>query len=205
MTIGELARLFNAEYGIKCDLTVVECVNYRRGMWWDQTGLMWTPPSPNMRNLTQATIYPAVGMIEFSNVSVGRGTDQPFEFFGAPWVDGKRLAGALNEAGLPGLRFVPVEFTPASSKFKDQLCQGCYVVVTDRTKVQPARTGLTIAWTLKKLFGDAYQVDLVQKLLMSEPVLAELKRTDDPAKLPQIWTDGLEGFKAVREKYLIYK
>jgi uncharacterized protein YbbC (DUF1343 family) len=205
MTIGELARLFNGEYGIKCDLTVVECVNYRREMWWDQTGLMWTPPSPNMRNLTQAVIYPAVGMIEYSNVSVGRGTDQPFEFFGAPWVDGKRLAGALNEARLPGLRFAPVEFTPVASKFKDQLCQGCYVIVTDRTKVEPARTGLTIAWTLRKLFGDAYQVEPVQKLLMNEAVFAELKRTDDPSKLPGMWTDGLEKFKAVRGKYLIYK
>lgn len=205
MTIGELAKMFNEEYGIHCDLTVVECANYRRGMWWDQTGLMWTSPSPNMRNLTQATIYPAIGMIEFSNVSVGRGTDQPFEFFGAPWVDGKRLAHALNEASLPGLRFVAVEFTPTSSKFKDQLCQGCYVIVTDRTKVEPARTGVTVAWTLKKLFGDAYQMDNVQKLMMNEPVMEALRATDDPAKLPAMWGEELAKFKAVREKYLIYK
>jgi uncharacterized protein YbbC (DUF1343 family) len=205
MTVGELARMFNAEYGINCDLTVVECANYRRDMWWDQTGLMWINPSPNMRNLTQATIYPAIGMIEFSNVSVGRGTDQPFEFFGAPWVDGKRLAHALNEASLPGLRFVPMEFTPSSSKFKDQLCQGCYVIVTDRTKLEPARTGLTVAWTLKRLFGEAYQIDNVLKLMMNEPVMAELRTTDDPSKLPAMWGEDVAKFKAVREKYLIYK
>jgi uncharacterized protein YbbC (DUF1343 family) len=138
-------------------------------------------------------------------VSVGRGTDQPFEFFGAPWVDGKRLALALNDARLPGLRFVPVEFTPTSSKFKDQLCQGCYVIVTDRTKVEPARTGLTLAWTLKRLFGEAYEMGNVQKLLMNEAVFAELKRTDDPAKLPAMWAGELAKFKTVREKYLIYK
>jgi uncharacterized protein YbbC (DUF1343 family) len=205
MTIGELARLFNGEYGIGCDLSVVECVNYRREMWWDQTGLMWTNPSPNMRNLTQATIYPAIGMLEAANLSVGRGTDQPFEFFGAPWVDDNRLATELNDANLPGLRFVPIEFTPVSSKFKDQACQGCYVVVTDRTKVQPGRTGLTIAWELKKLFGDAFQIDAVSRLMQNEAVLAALKATDDPAKLPAMWRDDLAGFRAVREKYLIYK
>jgi uncharacterized protein YbbC (DUF1343 family) len=205
MTIGELARMFNTEYGINCDLTVVECVNYRRDQWWDQTGLMWTNPSPNMRNLTQATIYPAVGMIEFSNVSVGRGTDQPFETFGAPWVDGKRLAGALNDAKLPGLRFVPIEFTPESSKFAKQACQGCYVLVTDRTRVEPARTGLTIAWHLKKLHGDAFQIDAVLKLLQNEQVLEALKTTDDPAKLAELWRADLEAFKKTREKYLIYK
>jgi uncharacterized protein YbbC (DUF1343 family) len=205
MTIGELARMFNEEYGIHCDLTVVECVNYRRDQWWDQTGLMWTNPSPNMRNLTQATIYPAVGMIEAANISVGRGTDQPFEWFGAPWVDGKRLAGALNEAKLPGLRFVPIEFVPTSSKFEKQACQGCYVLVTDRTKVEPARTGLTIAWQLRKLFGDAFQVDGVVRLMQNEQVLAALKTTDDPAKLAEMWGAELEKFRAVRVKYLIYK
>jgi uncharacterized protein YbbC (DUF1343 family)/CubicO group peptidase (beta-lactamase class C family) len=204
MTVGELARLFNTDYQINCDLTVVECENYNRNMWFDQTGLMWINPSPNMRNLTQATIYPAIGMIEFSNVSVGRGTDQPFEYFGAPWIDGKKLAAALNAAELPGLRFVPTEFTPASSKHAQKRCEGCYVLVTDRAKIQPARTGLTIAWTLKKLFGDAYQIDNVIKLMANDKVMTALRTTDDPAKLAELWQADLEHFKAVREKYLIY-
>jgi uncharacterized protein YbbC (DUF1343 family)/CubicO group peptidase (beta-lactamase class C family) len=205
MTIGELAKLFNGEEEIGCDLTVVECVNYRRSMWWDQTGLTWVNPSPNMRNLTQATIYPAIGMIEASNVSVGRGTDQPFETFGAPWVDGKRLAQALNEANLPGLRFVAIEFTPTSSKFANQLCQGCYVVVTDRTKVESARTGLTIAHHLKRLFGEAYQMEGVLRLLQNEAVFDALKAGNNPATMSGMWREDLERFKAIREKYLIYK
>jgi uncharacterized protein YbbC (DUF1343 family) len=174
-------------------------------MTWDQTGLMWVNPSPNMRNLTQAAIYPAIGMIEASNISVGRGTDQPFEYVGAPWIDGKKLAAALNAANLPGLRFVPMEFTPTSSKFEKKACQGCYVLVTDRTKIQPARTGLTIAWHLKHLFGDTFQIDGVARLLQNDTVLTALKSTDDPAKLTELWKHDLENFRAVREKYLIYR
>ncbi|MDB5322045.1 MAG: hypothetical protein JWN40_3676 [Phycisphaerales bacterium] len=205
MTIGELARLFNTDYAINCDLTVVECQNYNRNMWWDETGLMWTNPSPNMRNLTQATIYPAIGMLETANLSVGRGTDQPFEFIGAPWIDGKKLAAALNAANLPGLRFVPIEFTPTSSKFENKLCQGCYILVTDRTKLEPARTGLTIAYHLKQLFGDAFQIDSIVRLMQNDAVLAGLKTTNDPSKLPGLWQQDLEHFRAVREKYLIYR
>lgn len=205
MTIGELARLFNTEYQVNCDLTVVECENYHRNQWFDETGLLWTNPSPNMRNLTQAEIYPALGMLETSNISVGRGTDQPFEYFGAPWIDAKKLAASLNTANLPGLRFVPMEFTPASSKFANKLCQGCYVMVTDRTKLEPALTGLTIAWHLKHLFGEAYQLDSIVRLMQNDAVLSALKSIDDPSKLPQLWNQGLEHFKAIREKYLIYK
>ena len=130
--------MYNTEFGINCDLTVVEVQGWRRSMWWDETGLIWVNPSPNMRNLTQATLYPAVCLLEATNVSVGRGTDQPFEMFGAPWIDGRKLAAALNEAGLPGLRFIPIEFTPTTSKFAKQKCQGVYVLVTDRNNL---RTG----------------------------------------------------------------
>jgi uncharacterized protein YbbC (DUF1343 family) len=205
MTIGELAKLFNEEYGIHCDLTVVECVNYRHSMWFDETGLTWTNPSPNMRNLTQATIYPAIGMLETSNLSVGRGTDQPFETFGAPWVNGERLAAALNAAKLPGLRFVPIEFTPASSKFEKQRCEGCYVLVTDRTKLESGRTGLTIAYHLRKLFGGAFELDKASKLIQNDAAVAAVTTTDDPAKLPELWRADVERFRTVREKYLIYR
>lgn len=205
LSIGELAKLFNTEYHIDCDLTVVDCKNYHHNLWWDDTGLMWVNPSPNMRNLTQATIYPAIGLLESSNLSVGRGTDQPFETFGAPWIDGKKLAAALNSANLPGLRFIPIEFTPTSSKFAKTPCQGCYVLVTDRTKLQPARTGLTIAFHLKQLFGEKFQIDAIGHLLQNDAVLAALKTTDDPAKLPDLWKNDLEHFQAIRAKYLSYK
>jgi uncharacterized protein YbbC (DUF1343 family) len=205
LTIGELARLFNTEYKIGCDLAVVDCKNYRHDLWWDQTGLMWVNPSPNMRNLTQATIYPAIGLLESANLSVGRGTDQPFETFGAPWIDGRKLAAALNAAHLPGLRFVAIEFTPASSKFAKTPCQGCYVLVTDRNRIEPARTGLTIAFYLRQLFGEKFQIDAIGHLLQNDAVLAALKTTDDPARLPALWKSDLEQFQATRAKYLSYK
>jgi uncharacterized protein YbbC (DUF1343 family)/CubicO group peptidase (beta-lactamase class C family) len=207
MTVGELARLFNTDFQINCDLQVIECRNYDRRMWFDETGLMWTNPSPNMRNLTQATIYPAICLLEATNVSVGRGTDQPFEFFGAPWIDGKKLAAALNadRANFPGLRFVPIEFTPTASKHKDKACQGCYVIVTDRGALEPARSGTAIAWHLRRLFGDAFQVDAVARLLHDDAAVAAIKTADDPAKIPDAWRRELEEFRATREKYLIYK
>ena len=204
MTVGELARMFNAEYGINCRLTVVEIEGWKRSMYWDQTGLTWVNPSPNMRNLTQAILYPAVGLIEATNVSVGRGTDQPFEIFGAPWIDGRKLAAALNGARLPGLRFVPVEFTPRSSKHAGRLCRGVYIIVTDRRAVQPVRSGMTIAWHLNKLFGKTFDLDKVLNLLANRATLTALTQTDDPAKLPAGWAKNLAAFKKVREKYLIY-
>ncbi len=205
MTFGELARMCNVEYGINCDLTVVELQGWRRSMWFDETGLTWVSPSPNMRNLTQATLYPAVCLLEATNVSVGRGTDQPFEVFGAPWIDGRKLAAALNEAGLPGLRFVPIEFTPASSKFARQKCQGVYILVTDRQNVRMVQAGLTIAWHLKSLFGSAFEVDKVVNLLANAETLAALKTARTPTTLPAGWREPLDEFREVRAKYLIYR
>ena len=139
MTLGELAMLFNAERKIGADLTVIELEGWRRDQWFDHTGLAWINPSPNMRNLNQATLYPGIGAIEYANLSVGRGTDQPFEQIGAPWIDGRGLAEALNARGLPGIRFYPVQFTPASSVHAGQACQGVFMVVTNREALQPAR------------------------------------------------------------------
>jgi uncharacterized protein YbbC (DUF1343 family)/CubicO group peptidase (beta-lactamase class C family) len=205
MTIGELARLFNKEYNINCKLTVIEVKGWKRSMWWDETGLMWTNPSPNMRNLTQATLYPAVCLLEACNVSVGRGTDQPFEYVGAPWIDGRKWAAALNAAGLPGTRFVPMAFTPIKgSKFGEKPCQGVYVMLTDREAFEPVRTGLTMAWTLKQQFGDQFEIDAVLNLLGNAEVMKALKTTDDPAKLPAMWKAPLAEFGKVRAKYLIY-
>jgi uncharacterized protein YbbC (DUF1343 family) len=132
MTIGELAQLFNAERKIGADLVVVKMDGWRRDQWFDQTGLAWINPSPNMRNLNQATLYPGIGAIEYANISVGRGTDQPFEQIGAPWIDGPRLASALNARGMAGIRFYPVRFTPSSSVHANVACQGVFMVVTNR-------------------------------------------------------------------------
>jgi len=205
MTHGELARLFNDQRGIHCDLTVIPMRGWHRWMWFDDTGRMWTHPSPNIRNPNQALVYLGVGFLEATNVSVGRGTDQPFEMFGAPWIDGRRLAAALNATALPGLRFVAITFTPASSKFAGQECQGCYIEVTDRTAVEPVRAGLTIAWTLKHLFGSAFQIRQVGHLLRNARSLGVLMETDDPGRIAESWREPLEAFKRLREKYLLYR
>ena len=205
MTLGELARMFNTEYKINCDLVVVPCEGWRRDMWFDATNLVWVNPSPNMRNLTQAALYPCVGLLENANLSVGRGTDQPFEVFGAPWIDGRKLASALNDADLPGLRFVPIEFTPTTREFKGKKCQGVYIIVTDREALRPVMSGLAIAWHLKRLFGDTFEIDKVINLLHNREALAALKKTDDPTKLPQMWQSSLKEFDAKRNKYLMYE
>lgn len=205
MTIGELAQFYNGEDKLGCDLTVIKVEGWKRSMWWDETGLMWVNPSPNMRNLTQATLYTAVCLLESTNVSMGRGTDQPFEIFGAPWIDGRKLSAALNAANLPGLRFVPIEFTPTSSKFKDKKCQGVYIIVTDRNALEPVRSGLTFAWTLKSLFGNTFEIDKMLHLLANAEVLAALKNTDKPETLPDLWKAQLAEFNQIRAKYLLYR
>ncbi|MGE5612541.1 MAG: exo-beta-N-acetylmuramidase NamZ domain-containing protein [Bacillota bacterium] len=204
MTVGELARFYNSECNIHCDLTVIELQGWHRPMWFDQTELTWVNPSPNMRNLTQATLYPGICLLEACNISVGRGTDQPFETFGAPWINAQKLAAALNSAKLPGLRFLPIEFTPKSSKFANQPCQGVSILVTDRTAVEPVRAGLTIAWHLKHLFGPAFQFEKVNNLLANQEILKSLETCENPANLPARWQSSLESFKQKRSRYLIY-
>lgn len=205
MTVGELATMFNTESNLKCDLTVIKCENWRRAMWFDETGLTWVNPSPNMRNATQALLYPSIGLIEFSNVSVGRGTDQPFEIFGAPWIDGRKLAAALDAQRLPGLRFIPIEFTPKSSKHAGKLCHGVYIIVTDRNITEPARTGVTIAWLLEHMFPDDYQQENVARLMHSDSAMKALMESDDPRVIPLAWREELAEFKKTRAKYLLYK
>jgi uncharacterized protein YbbC (DUF1343 family) len=205
MTVGELARFFNERMGIGCDLEVVSMEGWNRSMWWDDTGWAWVNPSPNIRNPTQAMLYPGIGLLETSNLSVGRGTDQPFEILGAPWIDGRRLAAALNKERIPGLRFVPITFTPASSKFAKLECQGVYIVVTDRRYLSPVNAGVTIAWHLENLFGKDYDLDSVVRMLHNDEALLALKQATDPGKVPATWKQDLEAFKQLRQKFLIYK
>jgi uncharacterized protein YbbC (DUF1343 family) len=205
LTMGELAGYFNKEYGINADLTVVPCEGWKRDQWYDATGLLWVNPSPNMRNLTQATLYPAIGILEATNLSVGRGTDQPFELFGAPWVDGIRLAKALNDAKIDGLRFVPVEFTPDTREFKGQKCKGVYIIVTDRDELEPVEAGLEIAWHLKKLFGDQFKIEKVNNLLHADATQKALETAKDPDDISDVWEKDLDGFKKKRKQYLLYR
>jgi len=204
MTIGELAQLFNAERKLGADLTVVKMDGWRRDQWFDQTGLTWVNPSPNMRNLNQATLYPGIGAIEYANISVGRGTDQPFEQVGAPWIDGPRLASALNARGLAGIRFYPVRFTPASSVHEGQACQGVFMVVTNREQLQPTRVGMEIASALYKLHGDQFDVKTSERLVGTPDALARAKAGDDPAAIVASWAGAEASWRRLRAKYLLY-
>lgn len=205
MTLGELARLFNGEKKIGATLTVVQNANWRRDYWFDQTGLPWINPSPNMRNLNQATLYPGVGAIEYSNISVGRGTDQPFEQIGAPWINGRALAAALNERALPGIRFYPVMFTPTTSKYAKELCQGVFMVVTNRATLYSARVGLEIAAALWKLHGDLYKMENTERLIGSRQHLERVKAGEDPARVVATWAAPEARWRQVRAKYLLYR
>ena len=171
MTMGELAKLYNEERKINADLTVIALENWKRDHWFDETGLTWINPSPNMRNMNQATLYPGVGAIEYSNISVGRGTDQPFEQIGAPWIDGPQLAEALNARRLPGIRFYPITFTPSSSKYAKEECRGVFMMVTNRATLQPVRVGIEIASALFSLYGDKYEPNNMWRLVGSEEIV----------------------------------
>lgn len=205
MTIGELAKLFNQDRGIGCDLRVVEMAGWRRAMWLDQTNLLWVNPSPNMRSLTEATLYPGIGLLETTNVSVGRGTDTPFELLGAPWIDGQELAAYLNRQKIAGVRFVPTRFTPASSVFKGEECGGVNIIVTDRAKFLSVRNGLEIAVALRKLYPTQWKVDSYARLLVNAEALEKLKHGDSAADIERSWSARLEEFRKTRARVLIYQ
>jgi uncharacterized protein YbbC (DUF1343 family)/CubicO group peptidase (beta-lactamase class C family) len=205
LTLGELARLFNAERGIGADLEVVPARGWRRTTWFDQTGLSWVNPSPNMRNLYQAALYPGIGAIEGANLSVGRGTDSPFEQIGAPWIDGPRLARALNTLALPGVRVYPVRFRPSSSRFAGELCEGVFFVVTDRHRLRPVRLGLEVASALHRLFGDRFELDAVVRLFGSASDVSRLRAGDAARDIAADWATGEEAWRRLAAPYLLYE
>lgn len=205
MTMGELAKLYNDEEKVGASLTVIPMENWRRDHWYDETALAWINPSPNMRNLNQATLYPGIGAIEYSNISVGRGTDQPFEQIGAPWIDGRRLAETLNARRLPGIRFYPVTFTPTASKYAKEECQGVFMVITNRAALQPVRVGVEIASALWKLFGDKYDPSNMWRLVGAEDIVTRLRQGEDPATTATRWSADEARWRRLRAKYLIYR
>jgi uncharacterized protein YbbC (DUF1343 family) len=205
MTIGELARLFNQERNLGCDLRVVEMAGWKRAMWLDETNLLWVNPSPNMRSLTEATLYPGIGLLETTNVSVGRGTDTPFEVVGAPWIDGQQLASYLNNLRIAGVRFVPLRFSPRSSVYKDEECGGVNIIITDRARFRPVRNGLEIAAALRELYPAQWKVDDYLRLLVNADTLERLKRGELVGDIQRSWTAQLEDFQRKRARVLIYK
>jgi uncharacterized protein YbbC (DUF1343 family) len=204
MTAGELAGMFNSERTINAKLTVMKMEGWMRGDWYDSTGMAWINPSPNMRNLTEAVLYPGLGMIEGTNISVGRGTDTPFELLGAPWIAPTVLAQYLNVREIGGVRFVPLSFTPTASVYAGQKCGGVSVIVTDREALDAPELGLEIAAALQQLYPNEYKVAAVDGLMRSKATLDALTGGEDPRRIAEDWQDALESFKSLRAKYLLY-
>jgi uncharacterized protein YbbC (DUF1343 family)/CubicO group peptidase (beta-lactamase class C family) len=204
MTIGELARMFNTERAINARLTIVSMEGWMRGDWFDSTGLPWINPSPNMRSLNEATLYPGIGMIETTNISVGRGTDTPFEVIGAPWIESISLARFLNARNLSGVRFIPLSFTPSTSEYANQLCGGVNIVVTERNALDVPELGIEIASALNRLYPDKYKIAGLDTLMKNKASLDAIANGEDPRRVAEQWQDAIEQFTALRAKYLLY-
>ena len=206
MTVGELGLMFNAEWNaIACSLDVVEMQGWSRGMWWEDTGVPWVNPSPNMRNPTQAVLYPCVGLLEGCNLSVGRGSDEPFELFGAPWIDGRRLVDALRTTALPGLQFTSISFTPDASKYAGEVCSGVHITVVDRAAFQPVEAAMAIMWHLNDLFGQSFNASRGDSRLLSAGTFAALMTAQQWRDVPALWAGDVESFQIQRAPYLLYE
>ena len=204
MTVGELARLINAERKFGTDLGVIRCEGGSPLRWFDETGLPWRDPSPNMRSVTAATLYPGVGLLEFCKLSVGRGTGTPFELLGAPYIDDLILAAELNKAALNGVRFVPVRFTPTASVFKDQECRGVRLLLTDRQTFRAADLGMLLAATLQRLHPDELKLGEMRKLFGDAETLATIRKGEPLEKLRETRDRGVARFMERRAPYLLY-
>ena len=205
MTMGELAKMFNGERQIGARLTVVPMEGWQRGDWFDSTGVAWINPSPNLRDLNEATLYPGVGMIEGANISVGRGTDTPFEVVGAPWIRSRELTAYLNGRGIQSARFVPVSFTPSSSSYAGELCQGVNIILLDRNLFDATELGIELASALHKLYPADFKLERISDLLVNQAVMRAIDAGEDPRRIVADWEEQLAKFIATREKYLLYK
>lgn len=213
MTMGELAQMFNAERLFNADLNVVRCENWRRDDWFDETGLPWANPSPSMRSLNAATLYPGVCLLESTSVSMGRGTDKPFEQAGAPYIDDVRFAEEMNRFRLPGVQFVPVRFTPrveffpgppAALKYRDEECGGVQMIVTDRGRCHPVDIGIVMAQVLLRLYPQQFDIDRMTRLLGDEATLQGIKGGKTLAEIKHGWQAALQRFEARRKTFLLY-
>lgn len=206
LTAGELARLWNEEWmDPRVDLHVIRAPEWKRDQWWDATGRPFIRPSPNMRTLACATVYPGTCIFEGSNLSEGRGTTAPFELIGAPFVDGEKWARVLNDKKLPGVVFEPVRFTPDSRRWAGQECGGVFVRVTDRDVFEPVRTGMHMMQTVKRLYPDQVKITDYAGKLMATPDLAERIVKEDAEEIIASWKPLLEEYRKLREKYLLYR
>lgn len=205
LTAGELARMIAGEDGVQVDLAVLACEGWQRADRFDQTGLLWINPSPNMRSLTQALLYPGIGLVEGTNVSVGRGTDTPFEVVGAPWCDGMALAAHLRQEQLPGVAFVPIQFTPTASKHAGQRCGGVQIAIRDWQSFDAVRTGIALARALRLLHADDWDPKRLDWLLKDEATAAAILAGEPTAAIVQRWQKDLDLYKVRRRPFLLYE
>jgi uncharacterized protein YbbC (DUF1343 family) len=205
MTVGELAAMYNGENKIGAELHVIPMHDWHRRDLYEATGLPWIGPSPNLRSLDAALLYPGIEMLQSAGINVGRGTDTPFELFGAPWIKSVELADNLNHRFVPGVRFVPTRFTPNAGPYKGQLCEGIALVITDRSTLHSMLMGLEIAAALWKAYPENFKVDKLIDLLGNSSALVRLKKGDPPTRILDEAADEIEAFRKLRAKYLLYE
>jgi uncharacterized protein YbbC (DUF1343 family)/CubicO group peptidase (beta-lactamase class C family) len=205
MTVGELAEMFNAEKKLGLDLRVVKMRGYERSEWYDETGLLWVNPSPNIRSLNQAALYPGVALVEGSNVSVGRGTETPFELLGAPWISGRELAVYLNKRDIKGVRFIASDFRPSESHYRNVTCHGVRIVLLNRQELDAPLLGIEVISALHRLYPGDFLVEKTKGLIASRRTFEAIREKKDPAVIVDQWQDQLRAFLEVRERYLLYR
>ncbi len=205
MTVGELARMFNAEKKLGAELHVIRMEGWKRSQWMDETGLPWVNPSPNMRSLVQAILYPGVCLLESKQISVGRGTDTPFQMVGAPWIKALELADYLNARNIPGVRFIGRGFRPNASVFQDQDCEGVEILLTDRNALNSVALGVELLSAILKLYPGRFDLGGIMRLLSSDATAARLKAGEDPRRIAGSWSADLQAFGKIRAKYLLYE
>ncbi len=211
MTVGELAQFCKSELGFaSIQLEIVPMHGWRRGMWYDQTGLPWVPPSPNMPTLETAMLYPGTCLLEGTNLSEGRGTTKPFEWMGAPWIEPERWAHTLNNLGLPGTHFRPIHFTPTFSKYADQECHGVQVHVTDRDQFKPVDVALHLIATARRDYSDQFEFIenrgryFFDLLAGTDELRLRLMKCESPTEIVQSWEAAVEKFTERCRPHLLY-
>ena len=208
MTVGELALLFNTEYGVHCDLTVIPMEGWNRETYFDELPLLWVPPSPNIPSPQTALVYAGVCLFEGTNLSVGRGTTMPFQYLGAPYIDAYRLADQLNRLGMAGVRFLPAFFTPSLSLYAGQLCGGVQIAVADRRSFAPVKTAVALFYELKRLYPNKFTITNAGKKYCGLHLLTGCTQLTDPSQTAQDYFTRIEKesrqFSGIRKQYLLY-
>ena len=205
LTIGELAQLYNTENKIGADLHVIQMKNWHRNYFFESTGIRWVPPSPNLRTTKGAILYPGLEILQNAGVSVGRGTQTPFEIFGAPWMNGEEVASALNAKHLPGVRFASQLLIPVSGLYAGQRSGGVSIKIGEKSAVRSMRMGLEVAAVLKKMYPDKFDVGKTITLLGNALTVEELRDGVPPEKIVADWKDDLAKYESMRRKYFLYK